>query len=58
MKRALAQRATKSELLEALEAAVVPGGTPTFLTGIAALMQVEEGGKGAAFSVAPQEAAT
>lgn len=42
MRRALANGATKAELFEALEASVVPGGAPTFLTGVAALMQIEK----------------
>ena len=42
VKRALRLGATKQEVLEAVEATIVPGGTPTFGTGLRALMRVEE----------------
>jgi 4-carboxymuconolactone decarboxylase len=42
VKRALELGATKQELLEAIEATIVPGGTPTFGAGLRALMKVEE----------------
>lgn len=41
-KRALRLGATKQELLEAVETSIVPGGAPTFSTGLAALMRIEE----------------
>ena len=41
-KRALRLGATKQELLEALETAIVPGGAPTFSTGLKALLRIEE----------------
>ena len=41
-KRALRLGATKQELLEAMEAMVLPGGAPTFGTGLLALMRIEE----------------
>jgi AhpD family alkylhydroperoxidase len=42
MKRALRHGATKQELLEAVETSIVPGGAPTFATGLQALMRIEE----------------
>ena len=44
LKRAIAHGATKRELLEALESAAVPGGGPTFATGVRALMQLDAEG--------------
>jgi AhpD family alkylhydroperoxidase len=41
-KRALRLGATKQELLEALETAIIPGGAITFQTGLSALMRIEE----------------
>ncbi|MBM4447909.1 MAG: carboxymuconolactone decarboxylase family protein [Chloroflexi bacterium] len=41
-KRALELGATKQELLEAIETTIIPGGAPTFGTGLAALMRIEE----------------
>ena len=41
-KRALRLGATKQELLEAMEAMVLPGGAPTFGAGLSALMRIEE----------------
>jgi len=41
-KRALRHGATKQELLEAVETMIVPGGAPTFGTGLRALMRIEE----------------
>ena len=41
-KRALENGATKQELLEAVEAMIIPGGAPTFGTGLYALMRIEE----------------
>lgn len=42
MKRALKHGATKQELLEAIETSIIPGGAPTFGTGLRALMRIEE----------------
>ena len=42
MKRAIRLGATKQELLEAVETTIVPGGAPTFSTGLSALMRVAE----------------
>ena len=42
MKRALKHGATKQELMEALETAMIPGGAPTLGTGLKALMKIEE----------------
>lgn len=42
MKRALENGATKQELFEAVETMIIPGGAPTFDTGIRALMRIEE----------------
>ena len=44
MKRAIQHGATKRELLEAVEAAAVPGGGPAFSTGVQALMQLDQEG--------------
>ena len=44
MRRAIAHGATKRELLEAMQAAAVPGGGPTFSTGVQALMQLDNEG--------------
>jgi alkylhydroperoxidase/carboxymuconolactone decarboxylase family protein YurZ len=44
MKRAVQHGATKRELLAALQAAAVPGGGPTFSTGIEALMELDRAG--------------
>lgn len=41
-KRALRHGATKQELLEAIETMIVPGGAPTFGTGLRALMMIED----------------
>jgi AhpD family alkylhydroperoxidase len=42
MKRAIRLGATKQEILEAIETSIVPGGAPTFYTGLCALMRVDE----------------
>lgn len=42
IKRALRHGATKQEILEAIETSLIPGGAPTFSTGLRALMKVEE----------------
>jgi AhpD family alkylhydroperoxidase len=42
VKRALRLGATKQELLEAIESSIIPGGAPTFSTGLRALMRVDE----------------
>jgi len=44
MRRAVQHGATKRELLEAVEAAAVPGGGPTHSAGVKALMQLETEG--------------
>jgi len=44
MRRAVAHGATKRELLEAVQAAAVPGGGPTFSTGVQALMELDREG--------------
>jgi alkylhydroperoxidase/carboxymuconolactone decarboxylase family protein YurZ len=44
MKRAIDHGATKRELLEAVQAAGVPGGGPCFSTGIEALMELDKAG--------------
>jgi len=41
-KRALRLGATKRELLEAIESAMIPGGTPTLALGLRALVRIEE----------------
>ena len=42
MKRALKHGATKQELLEAIETAMIPGGAPTFALGLKALIRIED----------------
>src|SRR5881296_4038924 len=44
MRRAIQHGATKRELLESIQSAAVPGGGPTFSTGVQALMKVERDG--------------
>jgi alkylhydroperoxidase/carboxymuconolactone decarboxylase family protein YurZ len=44
MQRAIQHGATKRELLEAIQSAAVPGGGPTFSTGVQALMQLDRAG--------------
>jgi len=44
MRRAVEHGATKRELLEAIQAAAVPGGGPTLSTGVQALMELERTG--------------
>jgi len=44
MRRAIEHGATKRELLEAIQSAAVPGGGPTFSTGVQALMQLDQAG--------------
>jgi len=44
MRRAVDHGATKRELLEAIQAAAVPGGGPTFSTGVQALIQLDQAG--------------
>src|SRR2546430_12682586 len=44
MRRAVAHGATKRELLEAVQAAAVPGGGPTLSTRVQALMELERTG--------------
>jgi len=41
-KRAIRLGATKEELLDAIETAIIPGGAPTFGAGLQALMRIEE----------------
>jgi AhpD family alkylhydroperoxidase len=41
-KRALKLGATEEELLEAIETMIIPGGAPTFATGLQALMRIED----------------
>jgi len=41
-KRAIQHGATKQELMEAIETTIIPGGAPTFATGLKALMMIEE----------------
>jgi AhpD family alkylhydroperoxidase len=41
-KRALRLGATKEEILEAVETSIIPGGAPTFSSGLKALMRIEE----------------
>jgi alkylhydroperoxidase/carboxymuconolactone decarboxylase family protein YurZ len=41
MRRAIRLGATKEELVEVLEATLVPGGTPTFHCGLSALLEIE-----------------
>ena len=44
MRRAIEHGATRRELLEAIQAAAVPGGGPTLSTGVQALMELERAG--------------
>lgn len=44
MRRAVQHGATKRELLEAVQSAAVPGGGPTFSTGVQALMKLDRDG--------------
>jgi len=44
MRRAIEHGATKRELLEAIQSAAVPGGGPTFSTGVQALMKLDREG--------------
>jgi alkylhydroperoxidase/carboxymuconolactone decarboxylase family protein YurZ len=44
MRRAVQHGATKRELLEAIQSAAVPGGGPTFSTGVQALMKLDRDG--------------
>ncbi len=44
MRRAIEHGATKRELLEAMQSAAVPGGGPTFSTGVQALMKLDQEG--------------
>ncbi|HET7341782.1 MAG TPA: carboxymuconolactone decarboxylase family protein [Methylomirabilota bacterium] len=44
MRRAVEHGASKRELLEAIQAAAVPGGGPTLSSGVKALMQLEAEG--------------
>jgi alkylhydroperoxidase/carboxymuconolactone decarboxylase family protein YurZ len=44
MRRAVEHGATKRELLEAIQAAAVPGGGPTLSTGVQGLMELERTG--------------
>jgi alkylhydroperoxidase/carboxymuconolactone decarboxylase family protein YurZ len=44
MRRAVQHGATKRELLEAIQSAAVPGGGPTFSTGVQALMELDQAG--------------
>ena len=44
MRRAVEHGATKRELLEAIQAAAVPGGGPTLSTGVQAIMELERTG--------------
>lgn len=44
MLRAIEHGATKRELLEAIQSAAVPGGGPTFSTGVQALMALDQAG--------------
>ncbi|MHB8771388.1 MAG: carboxymuconolactone decarboxylase family protein [Syntrophales bacterium] len=45
MKRALRHGATKQELLEAIETAIIPGGAPTYAVGLKALMRIDAEGE-------------
>ena len=42
MKRAMKLGATQQEIFEAIETTIVPGGAPTFYTGLCALMRIAE----------------
>ncbi|MBI5167034.1 MAG: carboxymuconolactone decarboxylase family protein [candidate division NC10 bacterium] len=50
IRRAMKFGATKQEVLEAFEAAIIPGGALTFLRGLRALLQIEGEGKSRAES--------
>ncbi|OGP87864.1 MAG: hypothetical protein A2157_10685 [Deltaproteobacteria bacterium RBG_16_47_11] len=41
-KRALRLGATKEEIMEAIETSIIPGGAPTFASGLQALVRIEE----------------
>ena len=41
-KRAMKLGATKEEILEAVETSILPGGAPTFLLGLTALLRLEK----------------
>ncbi len=41
-KRAMAHGATEQELFEAFQATMIPGGAPTFLAGVRALMSLKQ----------------
>jgi alkylhydroperoxidase/carboxymuconolactone decarboxylase family protein YurZ len=41
LRRAIDHGATKREILDAFEASAVPGGAPTFLAGVRALMELD-----------------
>lgn len=41
-RRALRLGATKEEILEAVETSIIPGGAPTFSSGLSALLKLEE----------------
>jgi alkylhydroperoxidase/carboxymuconolactone decarboxylase family protein YurZ len=45
IKRAFEHGATRAEVIGALEAAAIPGGAPTFLTGVRALLKSLDGEK-------------
>jgi alkylhydroperoxidase/carboxymuconolactone decarboxylase family protein YurZ len=45
IKRAMEHGATKAEVIGALEAAAIPGGAPTFVTGIRALLKCNGSGE-------------
>jgi alkylhydroperoxidase/carboxymuconolactone decarboxylase family protein YurZ len=45
IKRAMEHGATAAEVIAALEAAAIPGGAPTFVTGIRALLKVQGEGE-------------
>jgi AhpD family alkylhydroperoxidase len=42
IKRALKLGATKQEVIDAIETTIIPGGAPTFGSGLAAMVRVEE----------------
>ena len=46
IKRAMEHGATPAEVIGALEAAAIPGGAPTFLTGIKALLKTLDAARG------------
>lgn len=41
LRRAISHGATKREILDAFEACAIPGGAPTFLAGVRALMELD-----------------